>query len=212
MEVLPRILSWRLLVAACMFAVASAAPASEKVAQAIRDSLPRYDPAQRAAADREREAAERTGDRSPVLKAAAAPLPVAPTTTSSTRPVADSEIVQLAPFTVRGSRPPPAVKLPRLVAPPAEGGPDTSDPFLTPAERARRLSRKHLNVLTLLLNPPFLGGGALAGESEERRRYAGELNEVADKIELAAAAGATEAELKALRELYLQLYMARPKN
>jgi len=214
MRVLPRVLpGWLIAGATCVIGAVVAGRASEKVTQALRESLPRYDPGQRAAAERERESADKAKDRSPVLNAPAPPLPAATVVAPpGAAPANDSAIVQLEPFTVRGSRLPPAVKLPRMIVASPAGGPDTADPFLTPAERARRLTRKHFNVLTMLLNPPFLGGGALAGESEQRLRYAGELNDVADKIELAAAAGATAEDLKALRELYLQLYMARPKN
>lgn len=120
-------------------------------------------------------------------------------------------VVQLEPFTVRERRAKPTVRLPRLTVPEAlRPGEDTTDPYLSPAERARRVRKKHLNVATSLLNPGFFGD-AIAEQAEARERYAGKLGDLADQLELAAATGATAEEIRQLRELYLALYMARPK-
>lgn len=197
-----------LTVLACFGGICLTAGGSDRVAEILREKLPRYDPAQHAA-NAEQAGVSAATERSPILNPDAKPPADAPTRASNL--VTDPNVVQLAPFTVRSNRPRSTVKLPRLTVPPsAAEASGSSDPFLSPKERARRLRKKHLNVLTMLLNPGFWGGG-IAGESEERTRYAGQLNDVADKIELAAVAGASEQELKQLRELYLKLYLARPK-
>lgn len=184
---------------------------SERVAEAVRNSLPRYDPTQHAAAEKAKLAATADGTpRSPILNPTSAATLAEPAGPSKANLVSDPNVVQLEPFTVRGHRPPAAVKLPRLhVSEAMQPSQDTSDAFLTPAERSRRLKKKHANVLTQVLNVFWVGG--MAAAEEERAVYGTELNALADKIDLAAAAGASAEELKQLRELYLQLYLARPK-
>jgi hypothetical protein len=136
--------------------------ASDKIAEAVRDSLPRYDPAQHIAS--ERTAVPEASP--PVLRDGAIPPSDAPALSPN---LTDPKIVRLEPFTVRGRRSPPAVKLPRMhVSESAQPSVDASDPFLTPAERSRRWQKKHVNVLTRLLNPSFLGGAALVNPRSGR--------------------------------------------
>ncbi|MBA3849022.1 MAG: hypothetical protein C0502_03380 [Opitutus sp.] len=184
--------------------------ASERIAQALRDSLPRYDPAAHAAEQRRKAEGETK---------AGAPPPVqpreAPRGKSAAPPnlVTDPNVVQLAPFDVRGERPRPAVKLPRLQTPEAlRPGERTNEAFLSAAERGRRLRRKHLGALDYaLLNPHWLFGDGRAAEAERREVFAAQMNAIADAIGFAQAGGATDEELRQLRELYLQLYLSRPK-
>lgn len=196
-----------LAVFVCFGSVWSAGAASERLAEALREKLPRYDPAQHAAAERKAQAAENDS---------AAPSPVRVPQPAETPPrreplVTNPNVVQLEPFTVRERRPKPTVQLPRLTVPEAlRPGEDTTDPYLSPAERARRVRKKHLNAVATLLNPGFFGD-AIAEQAEARERYAGKLGDLADQLELAAATGATAEEIRQLRELYLALYMARPK-
>ncbi len=195
---------------ACACGFPSLGVASERVAEAVRNSLPRYDPTQHAAAEKAKSAATDGTPRSPILNPASAATLEEPAAPSKANLVSDPNVVQLEPFTVRGHRPPAAVKLPRLhVSEAMQPSQDTSDAFLTPAERTRRLKKKHTNTLTQVLNVFWVGG--MAAAEEERAVYGTELNALADKIDLAAAAGASAEELKQLRELYLQLYLARPK-
>lgn len=219
MRALPRLLTWWLTAAAtCLPGAALTGRASEKVAQAIRDALPRYDPAQRAAAERARETQRNAGDRSPVLNAPAPPLPATPVVVAPPHPEADPQVVQLQPFTVHGRREQPVVRLPRIAAPEAlRPGEDVADPYLTPAGRRARLQKKHLSALDRSLNKFSLGvalpgsADARAGEAEQRERFAHGASEVADAIQLGAVAGEDEKALKELRELYLQLMTTRPK-
>ncbi|MBX3738008.1 MAG: hypothetical protein KF715_15030 [Candidatus Didemnitutus sp.] len=217
MRALPRLLiGWLTTAAICLPGAARAGGASEKAAQAIRDSLPRYDPAQRANAERAREARRNTGDRSPVLNAPAPPLPAEPAVPAP--PAADPQVVQLQPFTVHGRRDLPVVHLPRVAAPEAlRPGENTADPYLTPGERRARLQKKHLSGLDRALNKFSLGtalpgsAGARAAGAEQRERFARGAGEVADALQLGAVAGEDEKALKELRELYLQLMTTRPK-
>lgn len=96
-------------------------------------------------------------------------------------------------------------------------GEEVADPNLTPGERGARLQKKHLSALDRSLNKFSLGRGlasaaaARAAEAEQRERFARGAAEVADALQLAAAAGESEQALKELRELYLQLLTTRPK-
>ncbi len=220
MRALPRLLTWWLTAAAmCLPGAALAGRASEKVAQAIRDALPRYDPSQRASAERGQETKQNSGDRSPVLKNPAPPLPAAPVVPAPPpTPAADAPVVQLQPFIVHGRREQPIVRLPRIVAPEAlRPGEETADPYITPDERRARLQRKHLSALDRSLNKLSLGtalpnsADARASDAERREQFARGAAQVADAIQLGAVAGEDEKALKELRELYLQLMTTRPK-
>lgn len=185
-------------------AIGVAAEAGERVREAVRQSLPRYDPAQRETALRE---AAQAAPAHPVLVRSQPPVEEPP----APPPATDPTIVQLAPFEVRESRPKLPAPLPRLRVPEAHRpGQDTQEPFLSRSELKRRLRKKHLTALESVLNPGGWGDAAAAA-AEARLRYAAEVNELADKIDLAALAGASPADVKELRELYLQLHFARPK-
>ena len=178
--------------------------AGERVREAVRQSLPRYDPAQREKALRE---AAHAAPAHPVLVRSQPPgeEPSAPL------PAIDPTVVQLAPFEVRESRPKLPAPLPRLRVPEAHRpGQDTGEPFLSRSELKRRLRKKHLSTLESIVNPGGWGDAAAAA-AEARLQSAVELNGLADQIDLAALAGASAEDVKELRELHLQLYFARPK-
>lgn len=188
------------------------AHASDKIAEALRQSLPRYDPAVRAAEEKRRadEAAKKSAEperRAPVAESKPAALP-------ETAP----GVVVLDPVEVRAHRQLPRVKLPRIGASDAlDASVDTADPYLSPAERRARLQKKHLSALDRALNKFSFGfglltsGDARAADAESRERFARGAGEVGDAIQLAAVAGEDEAEIAKLRELYLQLLTTRPK-
>jgi len=192
------------LLAACS---AASLPASEKVAEAVRAQLPRYDPAWRQAAEAQKTAAGAA--ESPILKSPEERKPPPPRTVAL---VVEPNVVQLEPFVVREARPkekPP--RLPRFeVGRARQESVDVSDPFLSPDEVRRRLRKKHSTPVDFFLLNWLFGDGPVRG-AEARERYAGELGALAEQIELAAATGATPEEIKQLRELYLQLYLQRPK-
>lgn len=177
---------------------------SDKVSQAVRARLPTYDPEVRLKAEQARAAAETAAaerEKSPPA------VPVAPMPAAK-----DSDVVQLEPFVVRQRRvKEPPLRLPRVeVAAPAHPEVDTSDPYLSPEERLRRVRKKWGSPADyFLLN--WLFGSGVEKSAEARERYAGQLGGLAKEIELASAAGATPEEIKQLREMYLQLYLARPK-
>lgn len=195
-----------------MLCVAWSAHASDKIAEAVRQSLPRYDPAIRAAAEKRRadEAEKKTAE--PERRASAAESK--PTAPPETAP----GIVVLAPVEVRAQRQLPRVKLPRIGASDAlDASVDAADPYLSPSERRARLQKKHLSALDRALNKFSFGfglltsGDARAADAESREQFAPEAGEVGDAIQLAALAGENEAEIKKLRELYLQMLTTRPK-
>lgn len=189
-----------------------AGAASERVAEALREQLPRYDPAIRAAEEK-RLAQEATTK-------AAAPGPAAPSAEPKLPAPRDvtSGVVVLDPIEVKARRQLPRVKLPRIGASdPVDPSVDTDDPYLLPGERRARLQKKHLSALDRALNRFSFGfgllssGDARAAAAENREQFARGAVNVADAIQLAALAGADEAEIKKLRELYLQMLMSRPK-
>lgn len=186
--------------------------ASERLAEALREKLPRYDPAIRAAEEK-RQAEE-------AAKKPAEPERNAQTTESPPVPQAEtaSGVVVLDPVEVRARRQLPRVKLPRIdVSDAVDSSVVAQDPYLLPAERRARLQKKHLSPLDRALNRFSFGfnlrtsGDARAADAESRERSARGAGVVADAIQLAALAGEDEAEIKKLRELYLQMLTSRPK-
>lgn len=198
---------------ACLAGLLPAGVASERVAEALREKLPRYDPAIRA--DEERRLAQEAG------KKAAEPEPATPPAVESKSPAPPETapgVVVLDPVEVRALRQVPRVKLPRIdVSAPIDSSVDTEDPYLLPGERRARLQKKHLSALDRALNKfsfgfgLFSSGDARAAAAENREQFARGAAEIADAIQLAALAGEDEAEIEKLRQLYLQLLMARPK-
>jgi len=195
-----------------VLSVAVAGGASEKVAQALRESLPRYDPAIRAAAEARQ--ADEASRKASVVE------PEPPETASKPAPTPDvvPGVVVLAPVEVKARRQIPRVNLPRIEATQAiDSSVETADPYLLPAERRARLQKKHLSTLDRGLNKFSLGvalttsADGRAADAEQRERFAKGAGDVADALQLAAAAGESEEELKKLRELYLQLLTTRPK-
>lgn len=197
---------------ACLAGTLPAGATSERIAEALREKLPRYDPAIRAAEEK-RQAFE-------AMKKAAEPEPdvrPAGSKSAATRDVAPGVVV-LAPVEVRAQRQLPRVKLPRIGASdPIDSSVDTEDPYLSPGERRARLQKKHLSALDRALNKFSFGfgllssGDARAAAAENREQFARGAAKVADAIQLAAVAGEDEEEIKKLRELYLQMLVSRPK-
>lgn len=206
-----RIRLWCCLAATCAAGAAPVANANERIAKVLRDSLPRYDPAIHAAEQQRRAeaaakvASQKTPTPAPERKTA---KPIPPP-----RGASDPDVLELAPYQVRGARVRVSDGLPRLTAPGAlRPGENPDAPMLSATERERRLRRKHLGALDyVLLNPHWLFGSGRAIEAERREVFAAQMNDLADSIDLAQASGANEEELKQLRELYLQLYHHRPK-
>lgn len=199
---------------ACLCILCPAGAASERAAEALRGKLPRYDPAIRAAEEKRQadEAAKKT----------AAPAPQGTineaTPVLSTLPETAPGVVVLDPVEVRAQRQLPRVKLPRIGASdPVDSSVDVEDPYLLPDERRARRQKKHLSALDRALNKFSFGFGlsgssdARAAAAENRGQFARGTAEVADAIQLAAVAGEDEAEIKKLRELYLQMLTHRPK-
>lgn len=188
----------------------TALPASERIAAALREKLPPYDPAQYVAPE-QRVAPAPAAKASPRMPATAAQPEARNGPEVAGMPV-EPGVVELEPFAVREKRVRPQVRLPRLTTPKAlRPNERVDDPLLTAQERSARLRRKHLGPVDALLNPPALFGSGRAYEAERREQFAGELQALAGAIELAAAAGETEEELRKLRELYLQLFAQRPR-
>ncbi len=192
--------------------LAASAGASDRIGEVLRQKLPRYDPSIRVAEEKRQaeEAAKKTAapDRS---------VPVTETKPTSPGDIA-SGVVILAPLEVKATRQIPRVKLPRIEsAAPIDSSVDTADPYLLPDERRARLQKKHLSAFDRALNKFSLGfgllssGDARAADAERREQFARGAGTVADAIQLAATAGEDEAEIKKLRELYLQMLTTRPK-
>lgn len=109
----------------------------------------------------------------------------------------------------------PTVRLPRLVVRPKEGA--AAEEFETPAARDERLVKKHLSALDRLVLNRF----SLFGKSKEQRAREAEaieqqawvLGEVAELIEFSQETGGEgeTAEERELRELYLDVFVSRPK-
>lgn len=178
----------------------------------MREKLPRYDPSIRAAEEK-RQAEEATKKGTEPDRDVRVP---------ETKPVSPVEVtpgvVVLAPIEVKATRQIPRVNMPRIESgAPIDSSVDTEDPYLLPGERRARLQKKHLSPLDRTLNKFSLGfgllssGDARAGDAERREKFARGSGTVADALQLAAAAGEDEAEIKKLRELYLQLLTTRPK-
>lgn len=193
---------------ACLLLILSAAnllaETGSGARQAVRASLPRYDPAIREA----HLAAQAAEVTRPVPKPAA-PAPVAP-------PAPDSDTLVLDPITVWAK---PDAKLPtplpRLTFfSPVRDLP--GKPFESPKAREARLVRKHLGPVGQALNKlrlPFIGpifsANVLQAEAELQR--AQQLNGIADAIDTGLLIGQDPELIKKLRQEYLRLYYAGPK-
>lgn len=203
-----------LTVVACFGGICSVAGASDRVAEILREKLPRYDPAIRIAAEkREADAAAEKSTETDRPHSATESEP-------TSRPAMEVApgVVVLDPVTVNATRQLPRVKLPRIEATgPVDASIETEDPYLLPTERRARLQKKHLSAFDRALNKFSFGfgllssGDARAADAERREQFARGAGQVADALQLAAFAGADEAEIKKLRELYLQMLTTRPK-
>ena len=110
----------------------------------------------------------------------------------------------------------PAVQLPRLmVHPPANDV--KPEEFETPAARDARLVKKHLTVFDrMILNrftlPLFgISKEARARKAEAIEHSATALNEIADLIDVTESEKGETEQDRQLKELYLEVFVARPK-
>lgn len=177
--------------------------------QALRESLPKYDPAIREQALADETAAKVSAD-------AEAQRRSAPTTEDSAAGGATQSegsiklpevIVEARRFKVR-----PLPRMHRALPP----GSVNIEPFASPSERDRLLVKKHFTALDPAMNKahlPLVGVplAARAREAEARLQYAGQLDQLAAMIAYLESQGASEEEITKLRHLYFDLYLARPK-
>lgn len=189
--------------------------------EAIRQSLPHYDPA-----IRQQHLAEHPPPPTSAPDDASHYGAKASDTVPHTHPVNadESDIVALPRIVVRptASPPPatPAVQLPRLVVRPRPAGRDAEpDAFETPAARDEQLVKKHLSRFDrLFLNRftlPLFGRSKeqRASDAEAVEQSARQLTEMAELIDLsqsAAAENESDAD-RQLRETYLDAFVSRPK-
>jgi hypothetical protein len=185
--------------------------ASDAVREAIRAGLPSYDSNLRASSS------AKTTEPPPNDGAAAYgvkpnDVPASPT------PPRTGETLALPRMTVRArqdGKPEPALQLPRIVVrPPAKNLPP--EEFETPAARDARLVKKHLNAFDRLwLNRftlPLFGvtKEQRAREAEAVEQTARQLDDVATILEIAQKENGDDEEAKKLKELYREVFMARP--
>lgn len=179
----------------------AAANSSDEMRDAIRQTLPRYDPKIRAA------------------DLASQPTETPPSESATEMSIADSgePPVSLPRIVVRSRQEEtPAVTLPRiLVRPPVNNV--KIDEMLTPAARDAQLVKKHLSSLDRnFLNRftlPFFGRSkeSRARNAEAIDAAASQLNAIADLIEREGGEDADPEEQKKLKKLYLETYLSRPK-
>jgi hypothetical protein len=173
---------------------------STPVHKAIREGLPRYDPNIREA-------------HLSALNKATAPAE-SPTDGQPDRGVISLPRIVVRPAGDQSQR--PAAPLPRVAVKPSVNKVQL-EPFLTGPARDAQLVKKHftsfdrnfLNRFTL----PLFGRSkeSRALEHEAIQSAAVQLNTIADLIQREGAEGRDPAEQKKLKELYLDLYIARPK-
>ncbi len=175
----------------------------------ITSLLPKYDPGyvappadsrKPAAVIRKSHPPDTVHASAPAAKGAAEPAVVLP------------EIIVHAPAMPKGD----VVRLPRVqTAPPGKDLPP--QPFESAAAKDARLQKKHLSVfdrtfLNRLTLPLFgVSKSARAAHDEAIENGVTQLNELADQIELAAQTGADAKEQRALKELYYEAMLVRPK-
>lgn len=173
---------------------------------ALRETLPKYDPVVRqqalAEAERAPQATEPTSRESP-------PRPAVKLAASPDGALQLPEVVVEAPR----AKPNP---LPRVHETPPPNR-VVIEPFASPKEREAQLVKRHLTPLDRDgLNRFTL---PLVGQSREKRakeaeaiaQNARQLNSLADMIEYLERQGASPEEIEQLKKLYFEMYLARPK-
>jgi hypothetical protein len=179
----------------------AAASSSAAMRDAIRQTLPRYDPKIRA-------------DH---LAAPPMKTPLSEPTTEGLSVEPGEPLVSLPRIIVRSTQEEtPAVTLPRIIVRPPVNNVKI-DEMLTPAARDAQLVKKHLssfdrnflNRFTL----PFFGRSkeSRAQHAEAIEATASQLNAIADLIEREGGEDADPEEQKKLKKLYLETYISRPK-
>lgn len=176
------------------------------VRQAVRASLPRYDPAIREA----HLAAQAATAEAPRPH----PKPAAPAVVGPSAPEGDTLV--LDPITVWAK---PDAKLPTPLPRTQFFSPVRDlpgEPFESPKAREARLVKKHLGPVGQVLNKirlPFIGPifGANVLQAEAELQHAQQLNEIADAIDTGTLIGQDPELIKKLRKEYLRLYYAGPK-
>lgn len=210
-------------VAALAFlSLAAAAAAGTAANEAVRSSLPAYDPkahteepAKEAPAAVAPRPLKRVSDpyaRLPEVKIVPGAVPVTPIVTPETK-----GLLVLPKMTVNGAKE-KVRSLPRIfVQPPVRDMPAPPVGWETPEGRAARLTQKHITPFDQVLNghPLPLIGGSLAAKAEQaeaREASARELNNIADLLELSLLTGTeTPAEQKKLRAEYWKVFYDRPR-
>lgn len=196
---------WRIvLVLTAWIAFAEIGVANE-VREALRESLPKYDPSIRERAIAVEAAAAEAA--SPVGSGPKDNVPEVPK-----RKTVDGA-VQLPEVVVEAQRE-PGRPLPRMHrdAPKAHV---TIEPFASPAEQDRLLVKRHMSPLDQAMNRftlPLFGTSlaSRARHAEARLRYAQQLDQLAAMIAHLERQDAPKAEIEKMRALYMDLYLARP--
>lgn len=172
--------------------------------QAVRASLPRYDPAIRGA--------HLTAQATAVEAPRPVPKPHAPVAPAAP----DSDTLVLDPITVwakpDAKLPTPLPRLPFFR--PVRDLP--GEPFESPKAREARLVKKHLSPVGQVLNRirlPFIGPifSANVRQAEAELQRAQQLNGIADAIDTGILIGQDPELIKKLRQEYLRLSYAGPK-
>jgi hypothetical protein len=212
---LPALLSATALALLCPGEV-KATETSAPVKQAIQSGLPHYDPS----ANERARAAEKAARDVPSNRPAIVPGDSGNTSQAdrsqqqTAGPGADvpslasDNTLELPKITVHPIYDAPK-HLPRI-EPPPPGRDLKGEPLESGSARDDRLIRKHLPLLTQLLNSHAVQV-ALARAAEAAEQQAVQMDELAGAIELQQALGRDPAEIKKLRAEYLKLYYSGPK-
>lgn len=181
---------------------------ASEIREAMRETLPKYDPSIRERALAE-EAANTPDARSPVGSGPKDNVPV-----ETKREKLDDDSVELPEVVVEAKRE-KSRPLPRMHRPTPQAN-VRIEPFASPAERDRLLVKRHLSPLDQAMNRftlPFVGASlaSRARQAEARFRYAEQLDQLAAMIAHMERQGAPKEEIEKLRALYMDLYIARPR-
>jgi hypothetical protein len=178
-----------------------------EIRQALRESLPKYDPALREQALAEQ--AAREADSDPEI--ATTPRPRARSTTT-THADGSIELPEVVVEARRQKRAP----LPRMHRPTPPGS-ATSEPFASPGEQDKQLVKRHFTPLEQAMNRfhvPLFGAplATYARKAEAKQKYANQLDQLAAMIAYLESQGAPKEEIDKLRALYFDLYLVRPQD
>lgn len=198
---------WRVVLALGVGSGAFAQGEPRSVREALRESLPKYDPSVRERALADKAAAE-------TKAGAEAATPARTNESGEQASEEESGSIRLPEVIVEEHRaqPRPLPHMHRPVPP----GKANLEPFVSPAERDRELVKKHFTPLERAMNRlhlPLVGAplAAHAREAEAKLQYANQLDQLAAMIAYMESQGASKEEIAELRALYMDLYLARPR-